>query len=140
MIDRKSDMRSFEVMTLDRNKAQRGFVGCQIAVRGGIVITEAIEFERDGEAIMRISAIRESIEFMNWEVVGDAQGGNFFRSLNSISRSTFRYPFYAYLNGADEVKIHNLDKPYLSVNYKLPSTGEENFDKIAFSNLGNLFV
>jgi hypothetical protein len=125
---------------VDRNKAQRGFVGCQIPVRGGIEITEAIEFERDGEAIMRISAIRESIEFMTWEVVGNAQGSNYFRSMNSVSNTTFRYPFYAYINGAKEIKIYNLDKPYLGVKYLLDGKEDESYNKIAFSNLGNLFV
>ena len=68
---------------------------------------------------MRISAIRESIEFMNWEIAGNAQGRRYFKSLNSITKTTFRFPFYASLNGSDEVRIYNLDKPYLGVNYKL---------------------
>jgi hypothetical protein len=48
MIDRKTDFKSLEVVTLDRNKKQRSFVGCQISVRGEIFINEAVEFERDG--------------------------------------------------------------------------------------------
>ena len=109
-------------------------------MRGDIVLTEAIEFERDGEPIMRISAIRESIEFMSWEVVGGAEGDCFYRSLNSSSKASFRFPFYAYLNGTKEVKIYNLDKPFLGVNYRRKGSEEETFDKIAFSNLGNLFI
>ena len=125
MIDRKSDLRSFEVMAVDRNRNEGRFVGSKIPCRGGIEITEATEFVREGETIMRVSAIRESIEFMVWEIVGQANGSVYFRALNSISKTTFRFPFYAYINGSHEIKIYNLDKPYLGVKFRLANQDEE---------------
>ena len=74
-------------------------------------VHEAIELEREnGEKFFRVTAIRDHEEVQCWEVIDNAQGEEYSRSVNSSKLSTFRWPFFAYVVGQSELIINPLHK------------------------------
>ena len=72
------------------------FSNTKIESQGHINVREAIEFERNGEKVFRVTGIRDSESLMSWEIIKNSQGDKYFRQINSNRLSTFRWPFYAY--------------------------------------------
>ena len=73
-----------------------------------IWVKEAFEFIRNGVKVFRVMAIRDQEELMCWEVLNDSEGKKHFHSINSAKLQAFRWPFFAYLNGTDEIVINPL--------------------------------
>ena len=80
-------------------EAPENFSNTRITCTGQVDVKEAIEFERNGEKVFRVTAIRDSESLMCWEIIDNSEGDKYFRQVNSNKLSTFRWPFYAYATG-----------------------------------------
>lgn len=101
---------------------KKNFSNTRIPCRGKIVVKEIIEFKREYdnqlEDVLRVTAIRNSEELMQWEVIGHCKGKPHYRSLNSSKLGSFRWPFYAYANG-QTISLNLLYEPQYIIHHKL---------------------
>ena len=74
-------------------------------------VKEAFEFVRNGQRVMRVTAIRDHEELMCWEVLEGSHGKKHFLSVNSAKLCAFRWPFFAYYTGTTELIISPLAHP-----------------------------
>lgn len=82
-------------------------------------IKEAVEFEREGQKVFRVTGIRDCEEIMQWEILGNSKAEPYFRSYNSSKLSSMRWPFFVYAIGQDEIYFNNVAIPDITLRHKL---------------------
>ena len=74
------------------------------------------------------------------EVVGSSKGQNYQSSVNSQDLCVFRWPFFAYVIGSDQIVINPLSKKNLHVHQRLNISHTDRIHRIRFSNSGCLYI
>ena len=107
---------------------KKNFSNTRLPCTGKVIVKEIIEFKReyDGqlEDVLRVTAIRNSEELMQWEVIGDCKGKPHYRSTNSSKLGSFRWPFYAYAYG-QTISISLLYEPQYIIHHKLELSDDD---------------
>lgn len=63
--------------------------------------------------MLRVSAIRNSEGLLSWEIMDTAVGQVYLQSTNSSRLQTFRWPYFAYVEGDLGIVINPIaDKEY----------------------------
>lgn len=130
----------FSAMELEKKK---NFSNTMLTCNGRLDVKEAIEFNRNGQDVLRITGIRDNEELMQWEVIDNSQGEKFFRCTNSSKVGSFRWPFYAYADSTLSLMICPIEDSEFILHYTI-ELGEDikhaRIVSIDFSYEGNLFI
>ena len=107
-------------------------------------IVEALELTRevDGqeEHFFRVVAILDDEEVVCKEVIGTSKGETYVSSVNSQTLCVFRWPFFAYVVGHDEVIISPLAKNGVHIHQRLNIAKTDRIHRIGFSHSGCLYI
>ena len=77
---------------------------------------------------------------MQWELIENSKGDVHFSNINSPELCNFRWPFFAYVLGEDEIVINPLAKKEYIVHYKLDIPEGARIHKLRFSWHANLYI